>query len=1091
MKHVKPEYRFDDEGWFEIVNYNWSKPLSSFLPGIAGIWGVPSWCYFVNRNQLICSLGVHDKDGAILEFISFNQALNLVGQTGFRTFIRINSEVYEPFIKRDDPSLRQTLWVRPHELMIEELNRERGLDTKVLYFPLVDSPAAGLFRKVEIRNTSNVDRTIEVIDGAARLIPYGTSFEHQKVTARHVEALMQVSMVDDVAVYRLKQTAADEAQVGKITGAHFMASRILEGKLKALGAIIDPRRVFGDTDQFTTPWAFQEMGLEEILDQDQLSINQTPCAFSSWQARLDPGESFAYVVFLGHAKTPNILDDFVQRMEHTKFIHTQRQANQEVIQSVTDCAATVSSDALFDAYCEHTFLDNVIRGGRPYKLGRTSHASIIQVYGRQNADLERDYHWLELEPTYLSQGNGHYRSVYQNRRMDSWFFPWVGDRIIKQFMNLIQLDGYNPLDVNIQRYQALDPEDAYLIIERVDPDFDRMGHIGSMIRNGFSPGELALLLDEAVQVEKEELRELLDQILSECEELEVGGLHVGYWVDHWLYNLDAIEVFLSIFPDRLFDILLDDPTYTFFDNPDIVLPRSLKTFVLDGKVRRYGAVKRDAEKERMIAERRNDPHKVRDREGEIYHTTLLVKLLCMVVTKAAALDPLGLGIEMEADKPGWNDSLNGLPGMFGSSLCQSLVLIRALRFLISSVEILTASGIGEIVVYEELVELLTDLTKVNHQSLNHANDPGLHRWWDERVTLLETYRDKTRLGVDGKEVNLSMDQLNRYLKGALRLVEYAILTSKLATHENGVPVSYLRFDVTDYQDLGKKDLRGWIPVKAEAFEPKRVAMFLEGAVHYMRTFPDRAEEVYESVRASELFDNQLLMFRVCESLEQEPPELGRITAYPPGWLEHASIYTHMSFKWMLELLRAGLYDAFFETLKTSLPPFMKPEIYGRSTLENSSFIVSSAYPDSRLHGQAFQPRLSGVTAEWLQIWTLMVAGPQPFTILDNDELALSFSPAIPDWLFTNEPRRLSIEAFANEVEVPPDSFTFVFLGQVLVTYHNPARKSTWGSDPARIVSGTFEYVDGRRQTHEGSTYTGQVALDVREGRVRRIDLVLA
>ncbi|MFS8213443.1 hypothetical protein [Paenibacillus polymyxa] len=36
----------------------------------------------------------------------------------------------------------------------------------------------------------------------------------------------------------------------------------------------------------------------------------------------------------------------------------------------------------------------------------------------------------------------------------------------------------------------------------------------------------------------------------------------------------------------------------------------------------------------------------------------------MAAIKLSTLDPEGLGIEMEAGKPGWNDSMNGLPGLF-------------------------------------------------------------------------------------------------------------------------------------------------------------------------------------------------------------------------------------------------------------------------------------------------------------------------------------------------------------------------------------------------------------------------------------------
>src|SRR5206468_115227 len=43
----------------------------------------------------------------------------------------------------------------------------------------------------------------------------------------------------------------------------------------------------------------------------------------------------------------------------------------------------------------------------------------------------------------------------------------------------------------------------------------------------------------------------------------------------------------------------------------------------------------------------------------------------------------GVGLEMEADKPGWCDALNGLPGLFGSSSHEMFELQRLVRFLSS------------------------------------------------------------------------------------------------------------------------------------------------------------------------------------------------------------------------------------------------------------------------------------------------------------------------------------------------------------------------------------------------------------------------
>ena len=1007
----------------------------------------------------------------------------------------MDDEVYEPFKKAGSKQSVQILRISPHELEIEEQNQDLGLNTQVRYCPLVELPIAGLIRSVQITNTRKQACTVEVIDGAARVIPYGTSFEHQKVTARHIEALMEVAEVSGVPVFKLKQTAADIAEVGAITGGHFLISKELCGNVHQQGTIVDPRIVFGGTDQLGIPWAFQAKGLRELLAMKQMHANQTPCAFSAWSAEIRPGETLSYSLILGHTPKPERLKSLIGRVDQLNFVAQQREANQCVIRSVSGATTTISANPMFDAYWEQTFLDNVIRGGIPFILGEGEQSSTFQVFGRQNADLERDYHWLELEATYLAQGNGHYRSVLQNRRLDPWFFSKSSDFVIRQFMDLIQLDGYNPLVIGMQRYEAIDLAKIYAIVERAWQEFDREAKFGQLLKKDFTPGHLALALEDESGLEREALLTVLSEVLAQCRELEIGAPHAGFWIDHWLYNLDAIEVFLSIYPDRLVELLTAPRVYTFFDNPDGVQPRALKTFKADSKVRRFDAVKRDLEKEQRIAERQHDEHKVRDQEGMIYRTSLLVKLLCIIANKFAALDPLGIGIEMEADKPGWNDSLNGLPGMFGSSLCQSLSLIRTLRFLIAALDAIESTGINTIDMYQELVGFVQDLAGLAEQGGRQVSVEEKHTLWDRRHTLLEAYRDQTRLGVTGNESPMWISQIRGFLQVFLEMLEdnFSKDNVQQVMHTGNVPFTYLRYEASRYRSLNEAKTSGKIPVEVQAFQRKPVAMFLEGAVHYIRAYPERAKEVYKSVKASELFDTDLAMFRVCESLVGEPPELGRITAYPQGWLEHASIYTHMTYKWMLELLRAEQHDAFFETLQTSLPPFLSPEAYGRSLLENCSFIVSSVFEDARMHGQGFQPRLSGVTAEWLQIWTIMTAGERPFRIDENGDLALCLNPTLPAWLFTEE----SSEGFwthrdgSQELLVfPKDSFTFRFLGEITVVYYNPSHKPTFGPDRSKITSCIFKYNDGRELILQGQMFSGQTALDVRNGLVGRMEINL-
>jgi hypothetical protein len=186
-----------------------------------------------------------------------------------------------------------------------------------------------------------------------------------------------------------------------------------------------------------------------------------------------------------------------------------------------------------------------------------------------------------------------------------------------------------------------------------------------------------------------------------------------------------------------------------------------------------------------------------------------------------------------------------------------------------------------------------------------------------------------------------------------------------------------------------------------------------------------ARSLYDRVKSSQLYDQSLKMYKLNASLLNQPHEVGRARAFSPGWLENESIWLHMSYKYLLEILKNGLYDQFFDDMQTSMPPFMDPTTYGRSLLENSSFIVSSAHPDNSLHGKGFVARLSGSTAEFLNIWHIMMVGQKPFRMYD-DELQLRFRPAIPKWLFSKE-----------------GNLTFKFLGYSRVTYYNPDRKDTY------------------------------------------------
>ena len=112
---------------------------------------------------------------------------------------------------------------------------------------------------------------------------------------------------------------------------------------------------------------------------------------------------------------------------------------------------------------------------------------------------------------------------------------------------------------------------------------------------------------------------------------------------------------------------------------------------------------------------------------------------------------------------------------------------------------------------------------------------------------------------------------------------------------------------------------------------------------------------------------------------------------------------------------------------------MSTDIYGRSVLENSSFIVSSAYPDERLHGRGFYARLSGATIEALNILAIMFIGHNPYSY-SNNELFIKLKPNIPGWLFDEN----------NEIE-------FLLHGYTQITYVNNSRFDTHKLQIQKII----------------------------------------
>ena len=934
---------------FTSFSYQKQKTFAGFLPGISGTLGIPMWSFYVNRGQAIASFGVRDKNGAIMEFYPANQSYAYVGINGFRTFIKVNGKFYECFKESND---HQTLDVEAHQITISEELKDAGVQVTITYFTLPEASVSALVRRVTFKNLDAQPKKIEVLDGLNQMLPSGIDHGGYKAVSNLLQSWMQVDSFDRGIFLKLRASTTDSSEVSDIQDGNFY---FYEG-LSDIHYVYDYKLIYRRDTSFRTPYGFIEKDAGELRSTTQAAVNQVPSAFAHGTFTLTDKLSF-YGVF-GYGKDKTIIETFrktvnLEMLDH-KFKH-----NQQIISNLVANVHTETSQDMFDAYVEQCFLDNVLRGGFPLMFDTKLGPVAYHVYSRKHGDLERDYNFFSLEPTYFSQGNGAFRDVLQNRRNDIYIQPKMGDFSIRQFGSFIQADGYNPLSI----------EGLSFTFEGEASSFHKEYH--SLLAKDFSPGEIATLADRL----GDDPIAMVQAVLKDSTYEFKATYGEGYWEDHFTYHYDQIQAYLDVYPDKLHHVMFETKL-PYFVSPARVRPRADKYVLKNGKVRQHYAAFHD----------HHAPVRgwLKDEKQQRIEHPLFTKLLTLVVNKFAHLDPDAMGLMYEGERPGWNDAMNGLPGLFGSGVSELFELTRLVSLLTT------------IPLPDQVPTLLPLLDLMN--ALTHIKDLNGMDAWNQRMSALEVYRDKLTHSLQTTTVSKSViEEVLRHLQQQLtKAVE------RIKTSEDIIP-TYFMYEATAYEPLTHTVDHGQPTVKVTEFKRMALPHFLEGPTRYLSSLNKDVtygRQLVQAIRSSGIFDAPLGLYKTSESLENMSMELGRIRAFTPGWLERESDFLHMSYKFFLGLFKSELYDEFYRDIAKGMTCFMDPEVYGRSPLENSSFIATSNNPDPSKHGQGFFARLSGSTAEVLSLWKLMFFGSSLFSMVD-DELQFSIQPKIPASYFKN------------------------------------------------------------------------------------------
>ena len=1063
----KFKYYLNNDGSFVIENYNLAPTFASFFPGIAGVKGIPMWAYYVNRGQGICTFGVKNKNYAIMEFYPANVSYNLVSTFGFRTFLKIKKgkEIicYEPFKNNsaDTKNIKQNMYISSYDLTIEEINNKIGIKTIVTYFTLPNQPLAGLLRKVSVENLSKQNIQIEIVDGMPKILPYYVNSWAQKFMSTTIQAWTKVDNFDKTGVpfYRLKVETDDRPEVVEITEGNFYFSLIQN---KKTDIIIDPEILFGSNTSFEYPEKIFNENF--VYPKKQFADNKYPTAFSYVKQNLKAESNIVLYSIIGHINSVQALNIFVKNFDKNYF-EIKQEENKNLINSITSNMETHSAIPEFDMYCRQNYLDNVMRGGLPIEFKYNDKSAMYYVFSRKHGDLERDYNEFQVSPNYYSQGNGNFRDVNQNRRKDIFFNPNVKDSAIKIFYNLLQIDGCNPLVVKGTLFTLNTKSNQYKEIVKDLINKNDEKKLNEFFQKPFEPGSLATFIEFSKIKTKIKFEDFISKVVTNSKAQNDADFGEGYWVDHWKYNFDILESFLSIYPDKKKDMFFNDKSFIYYDSDHYVLPRS-KKYVLtpQNTVRRFGSVTQSKEKANLIASRTENPNALRTDKGKgkIYASTLASKFVTLMTVKFATLDSNGIGIEMESDKPGWYDSFNGLPGIFGSSTPEVFELRKMMMFF---ADLLKENKNEKIAVPVEVSKLFKEIYKLLNSNLTAFD------FWDKATTAKENYRESVIMGIDGKEEILKTEELIDFIDKAVKKINVGL--KKAIDHKTGLYFTYFRQEAVKYKKNNQISIKGLPCVTVSKFKTYPLPLFLESETHYMRMSQDKeeAKKHFTALKKSSLYDKELKMFKVCSSLEKESNEVGRSRVFLPGWLENESVFMHMEFKYLLGLLKAGLYEEFFTSIKTCFPCFLKPEIYGRSILENSSFISSSAFPDKRNWGRGFVARLSGSTAEFIDMWLTMSLGYKPFYVNDKNELVFSLKPIIKGEFFDKN-----------------GEFKIKLFSTTDLIYINKSKKSTYLPN-INIKKIEILWDDNNKEVIDGSSIAGIKAEKIRNRQAKKITCI--
>jgi len=610
------------------------------------------------------------------------------------------------------------------------------------------SETYGLVRTATLKNNSDVDRTVTLLDGLQNIIPANIGSAMQNDNSVLLDAYKSADCYDqNVAAYYLSSRLTDLAEPAESLLANSVWHTVADNSFAT--------KVSLDSN---SPQKFDR---QQTLDLNERQRGQRGAYFIEADITLAPGEQvewhLACEVTLDASKIQS-LRTIVKREKLAQQIRQDILLGTQTLQShlaKTD-ALQASADELTAVHHQANALFNMMRGGffeDGYQLEKSDILKFVKT--RQTSLVKQDW-WdsvpesltiVDLESLLASSDSidlkrvvREYLPISFSRRHGDPSRPW----------NQFSINLKNSAGESIKDYQG-NWRDIFQNWEPLAYSYPK-----------FLPAMISAFLNATTADGYNPYRVTRDGIEWEEPEPDNEWANIGYWSDHQIIYLSKLLELQAEMDPTWLQQSFAEQRYSYAN-----VPYRIKPFA-QLEADPYDSIDFDEALQAKIAERvrsfGTDGKLLSDSKGQVIHANLLEKLMTLWLAKLSNFVPGG-GLWMNTQRPEWNDANNALVG-WGLSVVSISYLHRHLTFIRQSLTALS----GDVALSSE-VKAWFEQVHAAFQNLHAVDNTQRYQTVKTLVQSGDTYRAKVYAqGLTFNDESLSVQRIVAFLDDVIPVI---------------------------------------------------------------------------------------------------------------------------------------------------------------------------------------------------------------------------------------------------------------------------------------------------------------------------------